>query len=104
MTIPGFVILVLLVLLVIWIYVELAKLPGKKARERDHPQAEAINVLSWIGLLFGGVPWVVALVWAYTKPVAVGFQPPVAAADQESESEGGESGENVRPERAAPAT
>ncbi len=69
MTVTGFVILVLLFLIGIWIYVELAKLPGKKARERDHPQADAISVLSWIGLLLGIVPWVIALVWAYTEPV-----------------------------------
>ena len=68
MTTPGFIILVLLFLLVIWIYVEMAKFPGKKAKERGHPQAEAINVLAWVGLLFGAVPWVVALVWAYTNP------------------------------------
>lgn len=65
----GFIILVLLFLLAIWIYVEMAKFPGQKARERGHPQADAINVLSWVGLMFGAVPWVVALVWAYMKPV-----------------------------------
>jgi hypothetical protein len=65
----GFIILVLLFLLAIWIYVEMAKFPGQKARERGHPQADAINVLSWIGLLFGAVPWVVALVWAHMQPV-----------------------------------
>jgi len=69
MTTAGFIILVLLVLLVIWIYVEMAKFPGKKARERRHPQADAINVLAWVGLLFGVVPWVIALVWAYTTAV-----------------------------------
>ena len=68
MTTAGFIILVLLFLLVVWIYVEMAKFPGKKAKERCHPQAEAINVLSWVGLLFGAVPWVVALVWAHTNP------------------------------------
>lgn len=66
MTITGFIILVLLVLLVVWIYVTLASLPGKKAAEREHPQAEAINVLGWVGLLLGIAPWLVALVWAYT--------------------------------------
>jgi hypothetical protein len=76
MTMAGFIILVLLVLLLIWIFVELAKLPGAKARERKHPQADAINVLGWLGLLMGGVGWVVAVVWAYTKPVLV-----VVAAD-----------------------
>ena len=64
----GFIILVLLFLIAIWIYVELARFPGKKARERGHPQADAIGVLSWVGLLFGAVPWLIALVWAYTKP------------------------------------
>ena len=71
MTMTGFLVLILLTLLLIWIFVELAKLPGQKAVERNHPQAEAINVLGWLGLLLGGVGWVVALVWAYTKPVLV---------------------------------
>ena len=66
MTLIGFVVLVLLVLLVAWIYMTLAAIPGQKARERSHAQADAINVLGWVGLLFGAVPWVVALVWAYT--------------------------------------
>ena len=68
MSIVGFVILILLVLIGIWIFVKLAALPGQKAAERGHPQAEAINVLGWIGLLLGVAPWLIALVWAYTKP------------------------------------
>jgi hypothetical protein len=63
----GFAILVLLVLIGIWIFVKLAALPGQTATERGHPQAEAINVLGWVGLLLGVAPWLVALVWAYTK-------------------------------------
>ena len=66
MSMIGFGILVLLVLLVIWIYMTLAAMPGQKARERSHPQAEAINVLGWLGLLLGVIPWLIALVWAYT--------------------------------------
>ena len=64
----GFVILVLLVLIAIWVFVKLAAMPGQTAVERGHPQAEAINVLGWVGLLLGVAPWLVALVWAYTKP------------------------------------
>ena len=64
----GFIILVVLILLVIGIYMALAAIPGNKARERGHPQADAISVLGWIGLL----PWVIALVWAHMTPV---FQP-----------------------------
>ena len=66
MSMIGFGILVLLVLLVIWIYMTLAAMPGQKARERSHPEAEAINVLGWLGLLLGVIPWLIALVWAYT--------------------------------------
>ena len=68
MTFTGFIILVVLVLAVIGIYMVLAAIPGNKARERGHPQADAINVLGWFGLMFGLVPWVIALVWAHTKP------------------------------------
>lgn len=71
----GFIILVILVLIAVWIYVEMAKFPGQKAREREHPQADAINVLAWVGLLLGIVPWVVALVWAYTKPFGAASDP-----------------------------
>ncbi len=68
MTLPSFVILVVLAVIGISIYLELAAIPGAKARERGHPQADAINILGWIGLLIGFIPWVVALVWAYTRP------------------------------------
>lgn len=71
MTLAGFVILLLLSLLMLWLFWEIGSFPGKKARERNHPQAEAIGVLGWLGLLFGGVGWVVAVVWAYMKPVFV---------------------------------
>jgi hypothetical protein len=68
MTLPAFVILVLLAFLAATIFLELAAIPGKQARERGHPQADAINILGWVGLLLGFAPWVVALVWAYTRP------------------------------------
>ena len=84
MTAAGFVILVLLFLLVLWLFVEIGSFPGKKARERGHPQAEAIGVLGWLGLLFGGVGWVVAVVWAYTKPV---FAPVAEATPTTSQGE-----------------
>jgi hypothetical protein len=71
MSIIGFVILVLLFLLLVWAYAKLAALPGETAHKRSHPQAEAINVLGWIGLLLGVAPWLVALVWAHMKPVAI---------------------------------
>jgi len=54
------------------IFVALAGLPGKLARERQHPQAEAINAAGWLGLLLTlGVVWLLAVVWALTKPSGV---------------------------------
>ena len=94
MTAAGFFILLLLFILVAWLFVELGGLPGKKALEREHPQAEAINVLGWLGLLLGGVGWVFALVWAYTKPpqvivVQAPARPsPAAAIESDAGSEG----------------
>jgi hypothetical protein len=82
MTTSGFLILVALASLALWVFVELASLPGKKAAQRNHPQAEAINILGWLGLLFGGVGWVVALVWTHMKPVFA----PVAQAPAGSEA------------------
>ena len=53
------------------VFVALAQLPGKTAAERGHPQAEAINVASWLGLIFtGGIVWILAMVWSRMQPVA----------------------------------
>ena len=67
----AFALLVIFVLCVggIWLLVAVGSLPGNIARASDHPQAAAINVLAWIGLLTAGVGWVIALVWAKTKPL-----------------------------------
>ena len=81
MTTSGFLILVGLFSLALWVFAELGGLPGKMAAARNHPQAEAINVLGWFGLLFGGVGWMVALVWAHMKPVFA----PIAQAPAGSE-------------------
>ncbi|MEP1931354.1 MAG: DUF3302 domain-containing protein [Hoeflea sp.] len=53
----------------------LAMLPGRIAKSRDHPQAEAITIGGWIGLIFGGVFWPVVLIWAFLKPVSLSRQP-----------------------------
>ena len=78
----GLVVLVGLALLGLLLFLKLGSLPGKKAAERNHPQAEAINILGWLGLIFGGVGWIVALVWAHTKPVFA----PVAQGPAEDEA------------------
>ena len=46
----------------------LASLPGKIAADRGHPQADAIRVAGWLGLLTMGLFFPIALIWAYTRP------------------------------------
>lgn len=46
----------------------LGMLPGRIAKGRNHPQAEAINVAGWLGLLTGGILSLFALIWAYIRP------------------------------------
>lgn len=64
----ALVVMGVLVAAVIAAVVKLGPLPGNIAKERGHPQAEAINVLGWIGLITLGVAWLIALVWAFTCP------------------------------------
>jgi hypothetical protein len=44
--------------------------PGKIARQRNHPQAEAIAVCGWWGVITFGLLLPVAWIWAYTKTAA----------------------------------
>jgi hypothetical protein len=44
-------------------------LPEKVAEKRHHPQKDAIKTLCLLSLLFGGLLWPIAWLWAYTKPV-----------------------------------
>ena len=69
-----FALLVLLVLAaaVVGIWVILGFLPGKIARQRNHPQAEAINMCGWWGVITLGILLPLAFIWAYTKPVKEG--------------------------------
>lgn len=48
----------------------LGLLPGRIAKRRNHPQAEAINVASWLGIITAGALWPFALIWAYYRPQA----------------------------------
>jgi hypothetical protein len=43
-------------------------LPEKIAHKRHHPQRDAIQTLCLLSLVFGGLLWPIAWLWAYTKP------------------------------------
>jgi CBS domain containing-hemolysin-like protein len=45
-------------------------LPEKIAHKRHHPQRQAIQTLCLLSLVFGGLLWPIAWLWAYTRPVA----------------------------------
>jgi hypothetical protein len=51
-----------------WVW--LAGLPGRIAIARNHPEAEAVKLLGWAGLLPTVYPWVQAFIWAY-KPTDI---------------------------------
>ena len=44
-------------------------LPEKIAHKRHHPQFEAIRTLCLLSLVFGGLLWPLAWLWAYSRPV-----------------------------------
>jgi CBS domain containing-hemolysin-like protein len=43
-------------------------LPEKIAEKRHHPQKQAIQTLCLLSLVFGGMLWPLAWLWAYMKP------------------------------------
>jgi Protein of unknown function (DUF3302) len=54
----------------ILIYIWLAGLPGRIALKRKHPEAEAVKIMGWAGLLPTVLPWIQAFIWAF-KPADV---------------------------------
>ena len=69
----------------VYLVIALGDLPGKIAKERNHPQVAAITAMAWLGLLFtGGVVYIIAFVWAYydfSRAI------PVAAPESQEEME-----------------
>ena len=43
--------------------------PERVAEEKHHPQAAAIQALCLMSLVFGGLLWPLAMLWAYMKPM-----------------------------------
>jgi CBS domain containing-hemolysin-like protein len=55
--------------LLIYLFWMVHILPEKIAERRGHPQADAIKTLCLLSLVFGGLLWPIAWLWAYSKPV-----------------------------------
>ncbi len=65
-----FVTIMILVVAGVVVYCWLAGLPGRIAIARKHPEAEAVKLLGWAGLLPTIYPWVQAFIWAF-KPTDI---------------------------------
>jgi hypothetical protein len=55
---------------VILTYIWIAGLPGRIAVARKHPDAEAVKLMGWAGLLPTVLPWIQAFIWAL-KPTDI---------------------------------
>ena len=65
----ALVVIVIVPIVVIVLFWMVHVLPEKIAHKRHHPQTEAIQVLCLLSLVFGGMLWPFAWLWAYSKPV-----------------------------------
>ena len=74
-------VIVVLVVAAIWMVLALAMWPGKVARRRRHPYAEAVELAGWLGILVGGLLWPFALIWAYSTPRIENEQGPAPSPD-----------------------
>src|SRR5437867_11065467 len=61
--------LIIVPIVLIAVFLLLHILPEKVAHKRHHPQLGAIKCLCLLSLVFGGLLWPIAWLWAYSKPV-----------------------------------
>ena len=66
----SWIVLVIVPVIAIALFWIVHVLPEKIAEKRHHPQKDSIHVLCLLSLVFGGMLWPLAWLWAYTKPVA----------------------------------
>ena len=67
--IMSWVVLVIVPIVVIVVFWMVHVLPEKIAHKRHHPQTAAIQTLCLLSLVFGGLLWPIAWLWAYTRPI-----------------------------------
>jgi len=65
----AWIVLVIVPIVAISVFWLVHILPEKVAERKRHPQAKAIQVLCLLSLVFGGLLWPLAWLWAYSKPV-----------------------------------
>jgi CBS domain containing-hemolysin-like protein len=65
----AWVVLIIVPIIGIVVFWMVHVLPEKIAHKRHHPQVQAIQTLCLLSLVFGGLLWPIAWLWAYTKPI-----------------------------------
>jgi amino acid transporter len=68
LSIVALVLLIIMIGLIISLIWFLGGMPGRVAANRNHPNAQAIQVGGWASLFCGIVIWPIVLMWAYSKP------------------------------------
>jgi CBS domain containing-hemolysin-like protein len=65
----AIVVLIIVPIVVIVAFWLVHVMPERLAEKRHHPQTAAIQTLCLLSLVFGGLLWPIAWLWAFTKPV-----------------------------------
>jgi CBS domain containing-hemolysin-like protein len=65
----AWVVLFIAPIIAIGVFLIIHILPEKIAEKKKHPQLNAIKTLCLLSLVFGGMLWPLAWLWAYTRPV-----------------------------------
>ena len=89
----ALIVLIVLIICGLGVWALLGMYPGKIARQRNHPQADAINVCGWWGAITFGVLSPIAFIWAYTNPAASltgQGKPQVPSGSEDSDNGSGE--------------
>lgn len=84
----AWIVLFIAPILAIAVFLMVHILPEKVAEKRRHPQLGAIKTLCLLSLVFGGMLWPIAWLWAYSKPVLhqIAYGTDVAEPEGESAS------------------
>lgn len=53
-----------------YVLIQIGGLPGKIAERRNHPHADSVKIVGWIGL-FTVFPWIHAIIWAYHDSLTI---------------------------------
>ena len=61
----AWLVLFILVAMVVAIFVALGMAPGRIARRRGHPWAQAVAIGGWATLIFAFPLWPLVLIWAF---------------------------------------